>query len=55
MAELMEREAEMRPAEAPQVHVGGVEEIVADKGYHGGPVLHEMNSGSIIPIGWQRS
>ena len=44
LAELMEREAEMRPAEEPQVHVGGVEEIVADKGYHSGAVLQEMKA-----------
>src|SRR6185369_15992505 len=44
MADLMEREAEMRPAEKPQVHVGGVEEVVADKGYHSGPVLQEMKA-----------
>ena len=44
VADLMEREAEMRPAEKPQVHVGGVEEVVADKGYHSGPVLQEMKA-----------
>ena len=37
VAELIEREAETRPAEPPQVHLGGIEEIVADKGYHSGP------------------
>jgi transposase len=44
VAELIEREVEMRPAEKPQVHVGGVEEVVADKGYHSGPVLQEMKA-----------
>jgi transposase len=44
VADLIEREAEMRPAEKPQVHVGGVEEVVADKGYHSGPVLQEMKA-----------
>ena len=44
VAELMEREAEIRPTEEPQVHVGGVEEIVADKGYHSGPILQEMKA-----------
>ena len=44
VAELIEREVEMRPAEKQQVHVGGVEEVVADKGYHSGPVLQEMKA-----------
>jgi transposase len=44
VAELMEREAKMRPAEKPQVHVGGVEEVVADKGYHSGSGLLEMKA-----------
>ena len=44
VADLIEREAEMRPAEKPQVHVGGVEEVVADKGYHSGPLLQEMKA-----------
>jgi transposase len=47
VADLMEREAEMRPAEEPQVHVGGVEEVVADKGYHSGPVLQEMKAAGV--------
>ena len=47
VAELIEREAEMRPAEEPQVHVGGVEELVADKGYHSGPVLQEMKAAGV--------
>ena len=34
VAELIEREAATRPAEKPQVNLGGVEEVVADKGYH---------------------
>jgi len=44
VAELIEREADMRPAEKPQVNLGGVEEVVADKGYHSGPVLLEMKA-----------
>jgi transposase len=44
VAELIEREAETAPAEAPQVNLGGVEELVADKGYHSGPVLEEMKA-----------
>jgi transposase len=42
VAELAEREAEKRPTEEPQVNPGGVEELVADKGYHSGPALQEM-------------
>lgn len=44
VADLMEREAERRPAEKPQVNVGGIEEVVADKGYHSGAVLQEMKA-----------
>jgi hypothetical protein len=47
VAELIEREAEMRPAEKPQVHLQGVEEVVADKGYHSGPVLQEMKAAGV--------
>src|SRR3989449_3823847 len=42
VAQLIEREAETAPAEEPQVNLGGIEEVVADKGYHSGPVLEEM-------------
>jgi len=44
VAELIEREAETAPVEAPQVNLGGIEEVVADKGYHSGPVLEEMKA-----------
>ena len=47
VADLIEREAETRPAEKPQVHVGGVEEVVADKGYHSGPVLQELKAAGV--------
>jgi transposase len=47
VADLIEREAETRPAEKPQVHVGGVEEVVADKGYHSGPVLEQMQGAGV--------
>ena len=47
VAELIEREAEIRPAEKPQVNLGGVEEVVADKGYHSGPVLKEMKAAGV--------
>jgi transposase len=44
VAELIAREAETRPAETPQVNLGGIEEVVADKGYHSGPALQEMKA-----------
>jgi transposase len=47
VAELIEREAEMRPAEKSQVNVGGIEEVVADKGYHSGPALQEMKAAGV--------
>lgn len=47
VAELVEREAEIRPTEEPQVHVGGIEEVVADKGYHSGPALQEMKAAGV--------
>src|SRR6202522_4375556 len=42
VAELIEREAEVAPPEKPQVNLGGVEEVVADRGYHSGAVLERM-------------
>jgi transposase len=47
VAELIEREAETRPAEKPQVNLGGVEEVVADKGYHSGSGLQEMQAAGV--------
>jgi len=44
VAELIEREAEVKPLEKPQVNLGGIEEVVADKGYHSGPGLQEMQA-----------
>jgi len=41
VAELVKHEAK-RATEKAHVHVGGVEEVVADKGYHSGPVVLEM-------------
>jgi transposase len=43
VAELIEHEAKTAPQEEPQVHLGGVEEVVADKGYHSGRVLQELH------------
>ncbi|HUZ97331.1 MAG TPA: transposase, partial [Edaphobacter sp.] len=42
VAELAVREAEQRPDEKPKVSVNGIEEIVADKGYHAGAVLERV-------------
>ena len=39
VAELIGREAEARPDEEPKVNLDGVEELVADKGYHSGAVI----------------
>jgi transposase len=47
VAELIEREAVTRPAEKPQVNLDGVEEVVADKGYHSGPVLQAMRAAGV--------
>jgi transposase len=49
---LVEREAEKTPEEKPKVNVNGVEEVVADKGYHSGPAviaLGEVPVRSYIP------
>jgi transposase len=47
VAQLIEREAETAPAEAPKVNLGGIEELVADKGYHSGPVLEETKAAGV--------
>jgi transposase len=47
VAELIDREAHTRPTEKPQVNLGGVEEVVADKGYHSGPVLQAMQAAGV--------
>jgi transposase len=39
VAQLIEREAGKAAAEKPQVNVNGIEEVVADKGYHSGPAV----------------
>jgi transposase len=52
VAELIGHEAATAPAEAPKVNLGGVEEVVADKGYHSGEALrdlHEADCRSYIP------
>jgi len=47
VAELIEREAEKTPVESPKVNLGGIEEVVADKGYHSGPALEEMKAAGV--------
>jgi hypothetical protein len=32
------------------VNLGGVEEVVADKGYHSGPVLQAMQAASVLSL-----
>jgi transposase len=52
VAELIEHEVATAPAEEPKVNLGGVEEVVADKGYHSGAVvqdLHAVDCRSYIP------
>ena len=44
VAEQIGREAELRPDEAPQVNVAGIEETVTDKGYHSGAVVKRMKA-----------
>ncbi|MGI8746067.1 MAG: transposase [Bryobacteraceae bacterium] len=44
VAELIEHEAVTVPAEEPKVNLGGVEEVVADKGYHSGGTLEELHT-----------
>jgi transposase len=47
VAQLIEREVETSPAEAAKVNLGGIEEVVADKGYHSGPVLEETKAAGV--------
>ena len=44
VAELIEHEAETAPAEEPKIHLGGIEEVVADKGYHSGAVMQDLKT-----------
>jgi transposase len=44
VAELIEHEAAMAPGEDPKIHLGGIEEVVADKGYHSGAVLQDLRT-----------
>jgi transposase len=52
VAELVFREADQRPDSKPKVNVKGIEEMVADKGYHSGAAVERVKSyqvGSYIP------
>jgi transposase len=42
VADLVDREAELHPDEEPKVNVEGIEELVADKGYHSGEALEQF-------------
>lgn len=44
VADLIARETELRPDEAPQVNLGGMEELVTDKGYHSGAVVERVQA-----------
>src|SRR5271169_2815176 len=52
VAELIQHEVATAPAEEPNVNLQGVEEVVADKGYHSGAVLldlHALDCRTYIP------
>jgi transposase len=44
VAGLVHREIRLHPEEKPKVNPLGIEELVADKGYHSGPVLQRVKS-----------
>ena len=48
VAELVERDAELHPEDEPKVNVDGIEELVADKGYHSGAVVEWMGENEIV-------
>ena len=47
VADLAVREAMRRPAEKPKVNVEGIEELVADKGYHSGALLERVKGNQV--------
>jgi transposase len=47
IAQLIEREAEKGSEEKPHVHVNGIEEIVADKGYHSGQTVLSVEQAEV--------
>src|SRR6204780_1141848 len=42
VAELIKHEAKQRPEKKPKMNLQGVEELIADRGYHSGAVLERM-------------
>ena len=44
VAEMIAHDAAAHPTDKPKTNLGGVEEVVADKGYHSGPTLQDLNS-----------
>jgi transposase len=42
VAELIGHEATKAPVEEPKVSLGGIQEVVADKGYHSGEVMQDL-------------
>lgn len=44
VVELLEHEAVTAPEQEPKVNLGGIEEVVADKGYHSGAVLQDLHA-----------
>jgi transposase len=48
VAELVERDAELHPEDDPKVNVDGIEELVADKGYHSGAVVKWVGENEVI-------
>ena len=47
IAKLVEREAELAPTDKPQANVNGIEEVVADKGYHSGPAVLALQQAQV--------
>ena len=48
VAELVERDAELHPEDEPKVNVDGIEELVADKGYHSGAVVEWVGENEVV-------
>ncbi len=47
VAELVGREAELHPEAEPHVNIDGIEELVADKGYHSGAVVEWVGENEV--------
>jgi transposase len=47
VAELIGREAELLSDKEPQVNIDGIEELVADKGYHSGAVVEWVGKNEV--------